>query len=80
LWGIGKIIEDKKVYTLILFIPVINIKCYNALFFRSSHRGGQIKLRAAEEFRETSKKAEKRIFELVNSKIDDFLELADYDW
>ncbi|CAG8597920.1 13973_t:CDS:10 [Funneliformis caledonium] len=47
---------------------------------RSSHRGGVIKLRAAEEFRETSKKAEKRIFELVNSKIDDFLELADYDW
>ncbi|PKC06061.1 exocyst complex subunit Sec15-like protein [Rhizophagus irregularis] len=47
---------------------------------RSSHRGGQIKLKAAEEFRETSKKAEKRIFELVNSKIDDFLELADYDW
>jgi hypothetical protein len=52
----------------------------NIIFFRSSHRGGQIKLKAAEEFRETSKKAEKRIFELVNSKIDDFLELADYDW
>jgi hypothetical protein len=24
--------------------------------------------------------AEKRVFELVNSKIDDFLEIADYDW
>ncbi|CAG8434342.1 1359_t:CDS:10 [Diversispora eburnea] len=46
---------------------------------RSSHRGGKIKLIAAGEFRETRKKAEKRIFELVNSKIDDFLELADYD-
>lgn len=47
---------------------------------RSSHRGGKIKLYAIDEFRETRKKAEKRIFELVNSKIDDFLELADYDW
>ncbi|RHZ47096.1 hypothetical protein Glove_593g29 [Diversispora epigaea] len=47
---------------------------------RSSHRGGKIQLIAAGEFRETRKKAEKRIFELVNSKIDDFLELADYDW
>ncbi|CAG8604575.1 6893_t:CDS:10 [Acaulospora morrowiae] len=47
---------------------------------RSSHRGGKIKLKASDEFRETRKKAEKRIFELVNSKIDDFLELADYDW
>ncbi|CAG8464408.1 17265_t:CDS:10 [Cetraspora pellucida] len=47
---------------------------------RSSHRGGNIKLYAIDEFRETRKKAEKRIFELVNSKIDDFLELADYDW
>jgi len=53
---------------------------YLTILFRSSHRGGVIKLRAAEEFRETSKKAEKRIFELVNSKIDYFLELADYDW
>ncbi|CAG8582591.1 18435_t:CDS:10 [Dentiscutata erythropus] len=44
---------------------------------RSSHRGGKIKLYAIDEFRETRKKAEKRIFELVNSKIDDFLEIAD---
>jgi hypothetical protein len=58
----------------------VQISKTNNFLFRSSHRGGQIKLKAAEEFRETSKKAEKRIFELVNSKIDDFLELADYDW
>ncbi|CAG8459120.1 4894_t:CDS:10 [Paraglomus occultum] len=47
---------------------------------RSSHRGGKIHLEAAEAFRTTRKKAEKRIYELVNSKIDDFLDLADYDW
>nr|CAG8441077.1 15646_t:CDS:10 [Entrophospora candida] len=47
---------------------------------RSSHRGGKIKLNALEHFRETRKKAEKRIYELVNFKIDDFLEIADYDW
>ncbi|CAJ0851754.1 18413_t:CDS:10 [Entrophospora sp. SA101] len=46
---------------------------------RSSHRGGKIKLNALEHFRETRKKAEKRIYELVNFKIDDFLEIADYD-
>ena len=37
-------------------------------------------MEAAEAFRATRKKAEKRIYELVNSKIDDFLDLADYDW
>ncbi|CAG8491482.1 5716_t:CDS:10, partial [Ambispora leptoticha] len=47
---------------------------------RSMHRGGRIQLNASNEFHQTRKKAEKRIFELVNSKIDDFLELADYDW
>ncbi|CAG8499507.1 10540_t:CDS:10, partial [Ambispora gerdemannii] len=47
---------------------------------RSIHRGGRIQLNASNEFHQTRTKAEKRIFELVNSKIDDFLELADYDW
>jgi exocyst complex component 6 len=47
---------------------------------RSSHRSGTVKLSATSEFRNTRKMAEKRIFELVNSKIDDFLDIADYDW
>ena len=47
---------------------------------RSTHRVGLVKLTATSEFGNTRKMAEKRIFELVNSKIDDFLEIADYDW
>ncbi|KAK9463355.1 exocyst complex subunit Sec15-like-domain-containing protein [Lipomyces oligophaga] len=39
-----------------------------------------VRLQAVEKFRETRKKAEQRIFELINSKIDDFLDIADYDW
>ena len=37
-------------------------------------------LNATEEFRSNKKTAEKRIFELVNSKIDDLVETSDYDW
>ena len=37
-------------------------------------------LRATEAFRGHKKTAEKRIFELVNSKIDDLIETAEYDW
>lgn len=41
---------------------------------------GPIVLGATEQFRAGRKTAEKRIFELVNSKIDDLIETADYDW
>ena len=47
---------------------------------RSTHRVGPLKLSATSEFGNTRKMAEKRVFELVNSKIDDFLDIADYDW
>ncbi|RUS26160.1 hypothetical protein BC938DRAFT_471161 [Jimgerdemannia flammicorona] len=47
---------------------------------RSFHRAGKIILKATNVFRDTRKRGEKRIFELVNFKIDEFLELADYDW
>jgi len=47
---------------------------------RSTHRVGQLKLAATSEFGNARKTAAKRVFELVNSKIDDFLEIADYDW
>lgn len=46
----------------------------------SSSAGGPIVLKATEEFRGNKKTAEKRIFELVNSKIDDLVETAEYDW
>ncbi|KAI7856535.1 exocyst complex subunit Sec15-like-domain-containing protein [Circinella umbellata] len=47
---------------------------------RSFHRSGRIHLKASSTFKETRRKAEKRIFELVNSKLDEFLELAEFDW
>ncbi|KAG0180252.1 hypothetical protein DFQ28_005144 [Apophysomyces sp. BC1034] len=47
---------------------------------RSFHRSGRIHLKATSTFKDTRRKAEKRIFELVNSKLDQFLELSEYDW
>lgn len=46
----------------------------------STSAAGPIVLNATEEFRGNKKTAEKRIFELVNSKIDDLIETAEYDW
>ncbi|KAK4985783.1 Rab GTPase-binding exocyst subunit S15 [Elasticomyces elasticus] len=46
----------------------------------SSSAAGPIVLAATERFEEAKKSAEKRIFELVNSKIDDLIETAEYDW
>lgn len=42
--------------------------------------GASVTLNATEEFRSHKKTAEKRIFELVNSKIDDLIGTAEYDW
>ena len=46
----------------------------------STSAGGPIVLEATEAFRSNKKTAEKRIFELVNSKIDDLIGTAEYDW
>src|SRR5437667_11864497 len=46
----------------------------------ASSQSGPVHLRATEQFRNEKKTAEKRIFELVNSKVDDLLEGAEYDW
>ncbi|OIW33952.1 exocyst complex subunit Sec15-like protein [Coniochaeta ligniaria NRRL 30616] len=46
----------------------------------STSAGGPVTLRATEQFRSNKKTAEKRIFELVNSKIDDLVDTAEYDW
>ncbi|ORY86889.1 exocyst complex component Sec15 [Protomyces lactucae-debilis] len=40
----------------------------------------KLQLSASEQFRITSKAAEKRIFELVNESVDQSLGTADYDW
>ncbi|KAJ5822901.1 hypothetical protein N7447_005241 [Penicillium robsamsonii] len=42
--------------------------------------GISIALRATEKFKSNKKAAEKRIFEVVNSKIDDLIETAEYEW
>ena len=47
---------------------------------RQSDQGGAVSINATERFRSEKKTAEKRIFELVNSKIDDLVETADYSW
>jgi hypothetical protein len=41
---------------------------------------GPVILLATEEFQRAKKTASDRIFELVNSKIDDLIETAEYDW
>lgn len=46
----------------------------------SSSATGPILLSATERFKSAKKQASDRIFELVNSKIDDLIETADYDW
>lgn len=46
----------------------------------SSSAAGPIKLNATNQFDSAKKRAEKRIFELVNSKIDDLIDTAEYDW
>ncbi|KAK3117558.1 Rab GTPase-binding exocyst subunit S15 [Teratosphaeriaceae sp. CCFEE 6253] len=46
----------------------------------SSSAAGPITLRATQAFADAKTLAEKRVFELVNSKIDDLIETAEYDW
>ncbi|KAK3368203.1 exocyst complex subunit Sec15-like protein [Podospora didyma] len=46
----------------------------------STSAGGPVTLKATEEFKLHKKTAEKRIFELVNSKIDDLVDTSDYEW
>ena len=46
----------------------------------SASASGSVSLSATEDFRSNKKTAEKRIFELVNSKIDDLIGTAEYDW
>ena len=48
---------------------------------RSSRpRGGPVVLKASAQFGAGKQKAEKRIFDLVNSKIDDLIDTSEYNW
>jgi len=48
---------------------------------RSSRpKGGPVVLNATSQFENGKLTAEKRIFKLVNSKIDDLVETSEYDW
>ena len=46
----------------------------------STSAGGPVSLKSTKEFSRNKKTAEKRIFELVNSKIDDLVDTSDYNW
>lgn len=46
----------------------------------SNSTAGPVSLKATSAFRNNKKTAEDRIYELVNSKIDDLIETAEYDW
>ncbi|KAF2181814.1 exocyst complex subunit Sec15-like protein [Zopfia rhizophila CBS 207.26] len=46
----------------------------------SSSATGPVVLQATEQFKAAKKTTSDRIFELVNSKIDDLVETAEYDW
>lgn len=46
----------------------------------SAQRGGTIRLTASNSFESTLSRALARISGLINSKLDDFFELSEYDW
>jgi hypothetical protein len=46
----------------------------------SAQRGGTIRLTAAASFKKTQTRASSRITSLINSKLDDFFGLSEYDW
>ncbi|KAG4304037.1 hypothetical protein PORY_002560 [Pneumocystis oryctolagi] len=85
-----KLIERLKSNNLAQIVQIIiNLEHFESacdaldsllLEIQASNKTNNLKLRAKSEFRDAIKDAEKRIFELVNSKIDDFLEIVDYDW
>lgn len=47
---------------------------------RSSHRGGTIRLSATASFSKTLTRATNRINAIISSKLNDFFELAEYEW
>ena len=49
-------------------------------WIRSSRRGGHIRLQSAISFEDTLTKTTDQIAELIESKLNDFFELSEYDW
>ncbi|KAH9255040.1 hypothetical protein BASA81_006985 [Batrachochytrium salamandrivorans] len=46
----------------------------------SAYNGVRVVLQVSQTFEDTRLVAEKRLFEIINSKIDGFLEVSDYNW
>lgn len=59
---------------------LMNLRGCNELCNSSGQRGGLISLTASSSFGNTLSRALDRITSLINSKLDDFFELAEYDW
>lgn len=47
---------------------------------RAEYRSGKVTIHAVNTFRDTHKQGEKRIFQIVNDKLDNFMELVDYEF
>lgn len=47
---------------------------------RTAQRGGTIRLKASSSFDETFTRSVTRIKSVINSKLDDFFELSEYNW
>ncbi|OGM41593.1 exocyst complex component Sec15 [Aspergillus bombycis] len=74
-----------QIVQILINLEHFELACHeleNLLAAARSHNstGGPITLKATEKFRSNKKAAEKRIFEVVNSKLDDLIETAEYDW
>lgn len=74
-----------QIVQILINLEYFEIACYELEPLLAAARstasvGGSVSLGATEEFRSNKKTAEKRIFELVNSKIDDLIGTAEYDW
>lgn len=59
--------------------PPVRLLCSLSVI-RSAQRGGTIKLTASNSFESTLSQALARINSVINSKLNDFFELSEYDW
>lgn len=85
----GALLQRLKGQNLTQVVQIINNLTYFELAcaefervvqeYRSTYRSGKVTIQAVHTFRETHKLAEKRIFQIVNDKLDNFMELVDYD-
>ncbi|KAI5289546.1 hypothetical protein KEM54_003683, partial [Ascosphaera aggregata] len=71
-----------QIVQILINLEHFEIACreLEVMLAEASSSAGPVTLKATSKFGEKKKAAEKRIFELVNSKIDDLIETAEYDW